>query len=61
MAKKSSVAVSEKPSEPIKENNTPKKGMNSSNANSSNSRPKKRKKCPRDATAPKPPVTGYFR
>ncbi|XP_011503710.1 PREDICTED: high mobility group protein 20A [Ceratosolen solmsi marchali] len=55
-----SLTISNEKSEPHQENNILKKGSSSSNTHNSN-RPKKRKKFPRDATAPKQPLTGYFR
>lgn len=43
----------------IKKNNTA--SIVGSNTTNTTSRAKKRKKAPRDATAPKQPLTGYFR
>jgi hypothetical protein len=59
MDTRSSVVKDEKP-ETVQENSTPKKGTSTPNANNSTGK-KKRKKCMRDAKAPKQPLTGYFR
>ncbi|XP_014204491.1 high mobility group protein 20A [Copidosoma floridanum] len=46
-----------KEKEPVKENSTPKKASGTNAVGKA----KKRKKCPKDAKAPKQPLTGYFR
>ncbi|XP_034947760.1 high mobility group protein 20A-like [Chelonus insularis] len=66
---KSVGVIEEKPVDSSSENNVKKAsssvGGNTSNTpvggGSSGGKPKKRKKAPRDATAPKQPLTGYFR
>ncbi|XP_008209457.1 high mobility group protein 20A [Nasonia vitripennis] len=57
---KSSPVKSEKANDSVQENSTLKR-VSTSSANNSTGKAKKRKRCPRDATAPKQPLTGYFR
>ncbi|KZC05823.1 High mobility group protein 20A [Dufourea novaeangliae] len=61
---KSPVSAEDKAPDSICDNGVKKNNTNSgivSNTTSTSNRSKKRKKAPRDATAPKQPLTGYFR
>lgn len=56
---KSPVSLEDKAPDSVCDNSV--KKNTTGNSNSNTNRAKKRKKTPRDATAPKQPLTGYFR